>query len=143
MTYWLAKLEYLTYLVVVYIMIFVICLVILDICYVSYSFTKKKFAFVWPLQVLRSVCGLFVTTLFLPLLESFISIIHCMKGNGREILQDSTGGATGLYLNMFPTVQCWTGAHIIHATFAIVVAAIFISICLIVSLTFFDSNSNS
>ena len=44
---------------------------------------------------------------------------------------------------MFPEIQCWTGAHIIHSTFAIVVAVIFIAICLVVSLTFFDSNSNS
>ena len=44
---------------------------------------------------------------------------------------------------MFPTEHCWTGVHLVHASFAIIVASIFIAICLIVSLTFFDSNSNS
>lgn len=64
----MGKLDYNTYIVVFYILIFIIFLVILDIIYVSYSFTKKKFSFVWPLQVLRSVCSLIVTTLFLPFL---------------------------------------------------------------------------
>ena len=43
----------------------VVCLVILDAFYVSYSFSKKKFAFVWPMQALRTICGLFVTVLFI------------------------------------------------------------------------------
>ena len=118
-TYWLAKLSYITYLVVIYAMIFVICLVILDIFYVSYSFTKKKFAFVWPLKVLRSVCGLIVTTLFLPLLESFISIIHCSQHHdttSSHLLRflsstattDTTTNTTvaintGYYMHMFPS----------------------------------------
>src|SRR3569833_4362844 len=65
---WLGKLDLTTYLVIFYICIFIVCLVILDIFYVSYSFSRKKFSFVWPLQALRSVCGLFVTVLFLPFL---------------------------------------------------------------------------
>ena len=55
-----------------YLCIGIVFMVILDIFYVSYSFSKKKFKFVWPLQFLRSVCGMFVTVLFLP----FLGIPH-------------------------------------------------------------------
>ena len=44
---------------------------------------------------------------------------------------------------LFPDVKCWTGAHIIHSTLAITVSLIFIALCLIVALTFYDSNNNS
>lgn len=103
-------------------------LVILDIFYVSYSFTKKKFSFVWPLQALRSVCGLFVTVLFLPFIEAFTSMIDCHA--------DEEGALVNIYFESFP---CWTGQHIIHATFAIVVSIIFILVSMIVGLTYFDS----
>jgi hypothetical protein len=85
----------------------------------------------WPLQVLRNVCGLFVTVLFLPFLETFTSMIDCHSENGHS---------SNL---LFPTFMCWTGQHIIHATFALVVSFIFIIISLVVALTYFDSQSTS
>lgn len=68
MSTWLARLDMTAYLVLFYLCLAIVCLVILDVFYVSYSFSKKKFAFVWPMQALRSVCGLFVTVLYLPFL---------------------------------------------------------------------------
>lgn len=65
---WFKRVDLTTYLVIFYICIFAVFLVILDIFYVSYSFTRKKFSFLWPLQALRSVAGLFVTVLFMPFL---------------------------------------------------------------------------
>jgi hypothetical protein len=53
------------YLVVFYGCITAIILLILDIIYVSYSFSKKKFTVLWPLFILRNVASLFVTVLFL------------------------------------------------------------------------------
>ena len=47
--YWLAKLNSTTYLVFFYICVSFICLVILDIFYVSYSYSRKKLPFMWPL----------------------------------------------------------------------------------------------
>ena len=46
-------------------------------------------------------------------------------------------------LTLFPHFECWHGMHIIHATFSIVVSFVFIIICLIVSLTYFDTQSGS
>jgi len=74
---WLSRLNLTTYIVVFYIMIFIILLIILDIFYVSYSFTRKKFTFVWPLQALRSSVGLFVTALFLPFLGESLGLNKC------------------------------------------------------------------
>lgn len=43
----------------------------MGIAYVKYSLNKKKFTFVWPLQALRSICGLIITVLFLPIIGKF------------------------------------------------------------------------
>jgi len=128
---WFSKLNLTTYIVIFYICIFIVCLVILDIFYVSYSFSRKKFSFVWPLQALRSVCGLFVTVLFLPFLETFTSMIECKNKNGQLVSM------------IFDEFHCWTGQHIIHASFALVVSLIFIFISVVVALTFFDNQSTS
>ena len=65
---WYQKLNFTAYVAIFYICVAVVCVVILDAFYVSYSFSKKKFAFVWPMQVLRTISGLFVTVLYLPFL---------------------------------------------------------------------------
>lgn len=56
-----------TFLVFLYLLIALIVLVILDIMYVSYSFSKKKFRFTWPLVLLAQIVPLFVTVFFLPM----------------------------------------------------------------------------
>ena len=40
-------------------------------------------------------------------------------------------------------MQCWTGQHIIHACFAIILSIIFVVISVVVSLTYFESRSSS
>lgn len=69
--------DYTTFLVLFYAGILVVVLVMIDIFYVSYSFQQKKFKYVWPLKVLRSVCGLLVTVFFLNFLELFVSFLKC------------------------------------------------------------------
>ena len=155
---WCFKLNWTTYIVVFYLCIFLVCLVILDVFYVSYSFSKKKFAFVWPLQALRSTCGLFVTVLFLPLLggsfffaffvfvffgcyfvfwclfffvELFSSLLCCINKDGN------------LVHSTFTEVKCWDGIHILHASFSVVVSCIFICISMVVALTYFETKGTS
>lgn len=65
---WSSKLPYIGYIIVFYLGILSLILVLADIAFVSYSFSKKKFLCVWPLTLLRSVCGLFISILFMPLL---------------------------------------------------------------------------
>ena len=67
----------------------------LDILYVSYSFSRKKFAYTWPLDLLKSLVGLLVTVFFLPITETLISIVECSSGDGE------TGDPNLLYLDAF------------------------------------------
>jgi len=46
-------------------------------------------------------------------------------------------------LTLYNTTQCWQGAHIIHAAFAIVISIIFIVISGVVAMTYFESRSTS
>jgi hypothetical protein len=65
------------FLVMLYTLIFIILLIIADIVYVSYSFSKKKFTFTFPLIVLAQIVPLFVTILFLPISEILLSVVEC------------------------------------------------------------------
>ena len=115
-----------------YVGIFIVVFVVLDIIYVSYSFSKKKFAFVWPLHVLRILFSLFITIFFLPLFDYFISLLNCVY--------DSNGNYVHAY---FSNVQCWNGIYILHAVIAIVMSIVFVVICLAVSMTYFECRSTS
>lgn len=52
-----------------------VILVLLDIVYVSVSFSRNKFNHVWPLHVLRSIVSFIVTVLFMPVVGIFISFV--------------------------------------------------------------------
>lgn len=56
-----------TYLIVFYLAVTAVTLVIINIAYVSYSFSRKYFTVTWPLYVLRTIAKIFVTILFMPL----------------------------------------------------------------------------
>ena len=57
-----------TFLVLMYALISVIVVVISDIVYVAYSFSKKRFQFTFPLIFMAKVVPIFVTVLFLPIM---------------------------------------------------------------------------
>jgi len=71
------SLNYNAFLACLYLLIFLIILVIIDIIYVSYSFSKKKFRFTLPLVLLAQIVPLFVTILFIPIMEFLLNIINC------------------------------------------------------------------
>jgi len=71
------SLNFNAFLVCLYLLIFLIILVILDIIYVSYSFTRKKFKYTLPLVLLAQIVPLFVTILFIPIMEFLTNIINC------------------------------------------------------------------
>lgn len=115
-----------------YVGLSIVVLVILDIFYVSYSFSKKKFAFVWPLHALRSLCSLFVTILFLPLLDYFMSVLGCIYDlNGNYVH------------HIFTEMVCWQGIYIVHAVLSIIISVVFVVISLTVSITYFECRSTS
>lgn len=120
--------DYTTFLVIFYAGILLVILVIVDIIYVSYSFQQKKFKYVWPLKVLRSVCSLLVTVLFLNFLELFCNFLKCLPGDDGE-----------LYMSLYEDVKCWSGLFILHASFAVAVSFIFVIICLIAAVALYES----
>ena len=83
-------------------------------------------------NVLKSVCGLVVTVLFLPVLDIFTYMISCVR--------DSEGV---LRHQEFTEIECFVGNHILNTAFAIVLAFIFILISMIVGITFFECKSGS
>lgn len=66
-----------TFLILMYSLITLIILVILDIVYVAYSFSKKKFSFTWPLVFLAKIVPLIVTVMFLPIMETLLEVVNC------------------------------------------------------------------
>ncbi len=137
---YLSDFPWYTYLIVFYMGIMLVVLVILDIVYVLYSISRKKFTFIWPLKALTGFCSIFLTVLFLPLLsipfrllriELFVSMISCKK---------SATSADYVH-TYYPEITCWRGAHIAHAIMAIAVSAVFIVIALIVTLTFYEARA--
>ena len=87
---------------------------------------------IWPLHVLRSVCGLVVTVLFLPVLDIFTYMISCVR--------DSEGV---LRHQEFTEIECFTGNHILNAILSITLAIVYISIAMIVGINFFECKSTS
>ena len=59
--------------------------------------------------------------------EIFTTMLRCQDGK----------------LSLYPTTDCWSGPHIIHGAFAIVISIIFILLPFVVSLTYFESRSTS
>ena len=115
------------YLSVFYLFIFAVILVILNIAYVSYSFSRKYFTYTWPLYVLRNVAKIFVTVLFMPALELFLSITVCQEN------------ADGVLVNTICSeLICFQGEHYIHMMVALIVTIVFLVICLIVAINLYE-----
>lgn len=65
--YWLEKLTWDVYVIILYICIFLIFLVIIDFLYVSISFKHKRYSFMQPIQLLRVALILITTILYVPI----------------------------------------------------------------------------
>ena len=85
-TNYLPNISYRTFIISMYILEFIILLMIIDIFYVGYSFSKKRFAVMWPLYVLRSVTSLVVTVLFLPITETLTNVMSCTIGESGDLV---------------------------------------------------------
>ncbi|CAD8156622.1 unnamed protein product [Paramecium pentaurelia] len=127
---YIPNISYFALLSSVYILLVIILLIILDIIYVSYSFSKNQFAATWPLVVLRSVTSLVVTVLFLPITETLFSILQCQTDptTGEYIIS----GYSEIY------VVCWQGWHTFHALLTLLFMFMFVAICAIVAYAFFE-----
>lgn len=120
------------YIIIFYVGLAVVCFAALDIIYVSYSYSKKKFALIWPLQALRALASLFVTILYLPLLDYFFSVLSCVNDRSGKLVH-----------SIFTEIACWQDMYILHAVLAIVISILFLAISLTISITYFECRSTS
>lgn len=123
---YLPSAPYAAFLFMLYFLIFIILLIVIDIIYVSYSFSKKKFKFTFPLIILAQVVPLFVTILFLPITEILLNVVQCQKTN--DIW----------HMVNFPEVVCWEGWHLFHTTITLLFVTLFVIISTIVALALFE-----
>lgn len=127
-TTYLPNVNFNAYLAIAYLLVVAIVLVIVDIIYVSYSFSKKKFRFTWPLVLLGQIVPLFVTVLFLPITETLFSMVNC---------QPESEGSPIQVMSSFPTIVCFQGWHLFHSVITLLFTSIFVFISSIVALAMF------
>lgn len=127
MTY-LPGVSFNTFLIMLYALIMLIILVLIDIIYVSYSFSKKRFKFTWPLVILAKLVPLFVTIFFLPITETLLSVVRC-SSEGTQDFQTMVS---------FPDVVCWKGWHLFHAAITLLFVSLFVFISSVVALALFE-----
>lgn len=66
--YWCTVLNWLAYLIIFFVAIFLLFVLILNIIYVAYTFSRKQATMRWALHLLSISCGLSISILFFPLL---------------------------------------------------------------------------
>ncbi len=71
--YWATLLNWTAYLAFFYIAAGLVIIVVGYIVYAVYTFHQTKSTVMWPLHILRNVCSLFITVLFLPMTGTALS----------------------------------------------------------------------
>jgi len=116
------------YIIFFYIGIVLVAIMVIDALYVSYAFSRKRYSFTWPIIILRYMGTLFMTVLYLPFLDYFMSVPACVEDKN-----------TGLSVHSYYSeVRCWNGVHILHAIFAIFGSILFVTVTAVLSLTYFE-----
>jgi hypothetical protein len=137
----------LVFFTVFYINVSAFILIILNIAYVSYSFSRKYFTVTWPLYVLRSVAKIYITILFEPVFELFLSVFSCYP-QGSAVLPPSSlvpnNSNSTIYVNLVsPDYVCFNWAHYIHMAVSFIVILLLLITGLIVGMSFYDSSEVS
>jgi hypothetical protein len=109
-------------------------MIVVDIIYVGYSFSKKKFRFTWPLVILVRVVPLCVTIFFITITELLLNIINCNASVDNPDIQ---------VLQYFPNVICFEGTHIIHVSITMFFTATFVFVCTIIAAALFEPRMTS
>ncbi|CAD8157650.1 unnamed protein product [Paramecium octaurelia] len=88
---------------------------------------RLKSAFTWPIYILRIMIQMFLSVLYMPIMDLFFSLIACTTDeNGNKINQ------------IFIDVTCWQGAHIVHGIVSILAIVLFYLLCITFSLIYYE-----
>lgn len=112
--YWFKTTSWSLYIAIFYLCIVILIFVILNIFYVSYAFNRKKFNFMWPIYTLKIFLSFFINIAFYPFLDLFMSMMNCNQ-NKYKVLSHAE----------FTDIECWSGIHILHSSFAILISIVF------------------
>jgi hypothetical protein len=116
------------YLSIYFVFVVIVILIIINIAYVSISFSRKYFTYTWPLILLTTVFKVFVTVLFMPIFELFLSMFTC-----------SYNSVSDKYLNNITSnLVCFEGLHIFYMTISFLVTIIFLAICITIAINFYE-----
>ena len=143
--YWLEKVNWNIYIIIVYVCVFLIFFIAVNFIYVAYCYSQRKFPFAWPIPLLRYTCNIIVTILFIPILGkhaclNLISIELFMKISSCGYLVDDPVYNDGTLRNtVFNDVQCFRGIHILHAVLSYVMIGVFLIMSYIITSCFYES----
>ncbi len=96
-----------------------------------------------PQKILRTICTITNTILFLPclgneiLLKSLISSLELFTS--MLVCVDSNKVDRTVHYIFKEEYQCWTGMHILHSTIAILGSVTYIAISFLITLTFYKN----
>lgn len=123
----------LAFLLIFYTLMLIVVLTILNIFYVIYSFNRNYFTYTWPLVILNNIVKIFLTLLFMPILEYFISVFLCTQ------YTNTSGNVINVITPTYEIV-CFSTEHVIYCIISALLCSIFTFICIIVAINFFQSS---
>ena len=97
--------------------------------YVSYYYTKTNVGLNTPITVLRTIIYLFITLLFMPIIDFFVSIWNCDENGNHYYFGNS--------------LVCWKGIHIVLTIFSIISLLLFLLISGLLTVTFYECRTTS
>ena len=117
--------------------------------YYSFYLSKNSISIYWPLKLLKGLLDGFSTFLFLPIFYLFVSTFKCVdKDTITRTTIDTTSNSTdvtqstlrNLNVNyIVPSLQCFSGVHVVHFAFGVLFAIILLTIAYLVTTTLFET----
>jgi len=116
------------YTVIFYVAIFWLVLMIINIAYVTYSYTRSMFSVTWPLTTLKYFIRSIMCFIYIPFLELYFTILNCR-------INSVTGKSMNFYVTQY---ECWTGTQVIHSIVGIIAILILIIFALIIGYIYYE-----
>ncbi len=140
-SYWCSLLTWAAYLIIFYVGVFLLAMTVAIMGYAAYLFSHKQFTVMWPFHILRAVCSLSITVLFYPFIGTPLALTALDLYSSMFKCEDGTDGVSRHYA--FAGTTCWKDLHILHGVAGIVAFVLFVVICLVVVLCFFETKISS
>ena len=108
-----------------YVVLVSLGLVLFNAGLVGYYFSKSQYKFVWTLRYLRIVCTMFMTILYIPVIELFSSMLVSCSGDDHSEAS---------------AANCWAGTLALRSTVVVIVSLLYAALTLTFALTVFQQD---